>query len=104
LPLKVLSRLIKTLNITSYLRNRKLIDVEPKGDIDLSFGSSFKNLGTVLEIIVIGLMLIFMFDLIYFNLDFWVKLGIAALTFTLMILALIASQILTLQKEAAQQQ
>jgi hypothetical protein len=70
----------------------------------LSFGSSLKNLGTVLEIIVIGLMMIFMFDLIYFNLDFWVKLGIAVLTFTLMILALVASQILALQREAAQQQ
>jgi hypothetical protein len=70
----------------------------------LSFGNSFKNLGTVLEIIVIGLMIVFMFDLIYFDFDFTIRLGIAALTFTIMLLALIASQLLTMQKEEAKKQ
>jgi hypothetical protein len=70
----------------------------------LSFGDQFKNMGRIQEVLVIGLMIVFMFALIYLDIDFTLKIGIAGLAFAIIILALIASQLLALQKEAAKQQ
>jgi hypothetical protein len=70
----------------------------------LSFGNSLKSFGIVKEAIVLGLMFVTMFALLYFDFDLKVKIGIAVLAFTVMILTNIASQLLNIQKEAAKAQ
>jgi len=70
----------------------------------LSFGNSLKNLGTVQEALVLGLMIVSMFALFYFDIDITLKIGIAVLAFAIILLASIASQLLNIQKEAAKQQ
>jgi hypothetical protein len=61
-------------------------------------------LGTIQEALVLGLMMVSMFALLYFDLDLSYKIGIAAIAFTIIILTSIASQLLNLQKEAAKAQ
>jgi hypothetical protein len=70
----------------------------------LSFGNSLKNFGTVQEALVLGLMIVTMFALFYFDIDFTLKIGIAVLAFAVVLLVSIASQLLSIQKEAAKQQ
>jgi hypothetical protein len=70
----------------------------------LSFGDSLKNLGTVQEALVLGLMVVSMFAILYFDMDLTLKIGIAVLAFTVILLASIASQLLNIQKEAAKAQ
>jgi hypothetical protein len=77
---------------------------EPKGEVELSFGNSLKSLGTVQEALILGLMMVSMVALFYFDLDLTYKIGIAAIAFTIIILTSIASQLLNLQKEAAKAQ
>ncbi len=67
----------------------------------MSFGNSLKSLGTVQEALVLGLMIVSMFALFYFDFDITLKIGIAVLAFTIILLASIASQLLNIQKEAA---
>jgi hypothetical protein len=70
----------------------------------VSFGDSLKNLGTVQEALVLGLMVVSMFAILYFDMDLTLKIGIAVLAFTVILLASIASQLLNIQKEAAKAQ
>jgi len=70
----------------------------------LSFGNSLKSLGTVQEALVLGLMIASMFALFYFDFDLIIKIGIAVLAFTIILLVSIASQLLNLQKQAAKAQ
>lgn len=70
----------------------------------MSFGNSLKSLGTVQEALILGLMMVSMVALFYFDLDLTYKIGIAAIAFTIIILTSIASQLLNLQKEAAKAQ
>jgi hypothetical protein len=67
----------------------------------LSFGSSLKSLGIVQEALILGLMLVTMLALFYFDFDWSLKIGIAILSFSIVMLASIASQLLNIQKEAA---
>jgi hypothetical protein len=66
----------------------------------MSFGDSLKSFGTVQEALVIG-MVVTMFALFYVNIDLVYKIGIAALVFIIIVLVSIASQLLSLQKDAA---
>ncbi len=70
----------------------------------LSFGNSLKSLGVVQEALVLGLMVVSMFALFYFDFDITLKIGIAVLAFTIILLASIASQLINMQKEAAKAQ
>ena len=70
----------------------------------MSFGNALKSLGTVQEALVLGLMMVSMFALFYFDFDLTLKIGIAVLAFTIILLASIASQLLNIQKEAAKAQ
>jgi predicted cation transporter len=67
----------------------------------LSFGDSLKSFGTVQEALILGLMIVSMFALFYFDFDFTYKIGIAVLAFAIILLVSIASQLLSMQKEAA---
>jgi hypothetical protein len=70
----------------------------------LSFSNSLKGFGTVQEVIVIGLMLVTMIALFYFDFDLTLKIGIAMLAFAIIMLISIASQLLKTQKEAIKAQ
>ncbi len=70
----------------------------------MSFGNSLKSLGTVQEALVLGLMIVSMFALIYFDFDLTLKIEIVVLAFIIILLASIASQLLNIQKEAAKAQ
>ncbi len=70
----------------------------------MSFGNSLKSLGTVQEALILGLMIVSMFALFYFDIDFTYKIGIAAIAFAIILLTSIASQLLSMQKEAAKAQ
>ncbi|MGD6933427.1 MAG: hypothetical protein ACQCN5_04390 [Candidatus Bathyarchaeia archaeon] len=70
----------------------------------MSFGNSLKSLGAVQEALVLGLMVVSMFALFYFDFDVTLKIAIAVLAFTIILLASIASQLLNIQKEAAKAQ
>jgi predicted cation transporter len=70
----------------------------------LSFGNSLKSLGVVQEALVLGLMIVSMFAIFYFDFDLTLKIGIAVLAFVIILLASIASQLLNIQKEAAKAQ
>lgn len=67
----------------------------------LSFGNSLKSLGRVQEALVFGLMFVTMVALFYFDFDFTLKIGVAILAFTIIMLISIASQLLSMQKETA---
>jgi len=70
----------------------------------LSFGNSLRGLGLVQEILVLCVMFVSIFSLFYFDFDWKVKIGIIAFTIMLLILASIASQLLSIQKEIAKTQ
>jgi hypothetical protein len=71
--------------------------------IGVSFGNALKNFGVIQEALVLGLMVVSMFAIFYFDIDVGYKIGIAAIAFAVIILTSIASQLLNLQKEAAKQ-
>jgi hypothetical protein len=54
----------------------------------------------VQEVLVLALMMISVFALMYVEMDITYKIGIAVLTFTIIFLATLATQILRQQKEA----
>jgi hypothetical protein len=61
---------------------------------------SFKlGLDSVQEVLVLALMLVFIFAVLYSNLDFAYKIGIAVLVFSVIILASTANQMLKQEKE-----
>lgn len=70
----------------------------------LSFGNPLKSLGRVQEGIVLGLMIVTIFAIVYFDFDWTLKIGISALAFAIIMLTSIASQLLNIQKETAQAQ
>jgi hypothetical protein len=65
----------------------------------LSFGNSLKGLSIVQEALVLGVMLVTMIALFYFDFDLTLKIGIAILAFAIVMLISIASQLLNIQKE-----
>jgi len=67
----------------------------------LSFGNALKGFGTVQELIVLGLMVVTLIALLYFDFDLMLKIGIAVLAFTMILLVNVASQLLNMQKESA---
>jgi hypothetical protein len=61
---------------------------------------SFKlGLDRVQEVLVLALMIVFIFAVLYSNLDFAYKIGIAVLVFSVIILASTANQMLKQEKE-----
>jgi hypothetical protein len=70
----------------------------------LSFGNSLKSLGFVQEALLLGLMLVSMCALFYFDFDFKLKIGIVAIVFALIFLTSIATQLINIQKEIAKAQ
>ncbi|MCL2642392.1 MAG: hypothetical protein FWD52_02595 [Candidatus Bathyarchaeota archaeon] len=70
----------------------------------MSFGNSLKGLGKIQEVLVLGLMVITMVALFYFDFDLPLKVGIAVLAFAMVLLTSIASQLLNMQKEAMKAQ
>ncbi|MCL2690722.1 MAG: hypothetical protein FWE56_00485 [Candidatus Bathyarchaeota archaeon] len=67
----------------------------------MSFGNALKGFGTVQELIVLGLMVVTLIALLYFDFDLMLKIGIAVLAFTMILLVNVASQLLNMQKESA---
>ena len=64
---------------------------------------SFKlGLDRVQEVLVLALMIVFIFAVLYSNLDFAYKIGIAVLVFSVIILASMANQMLKQEKEKKQ--
>jgi len=64
---------------------------------------SFKlGLDRVQEVLVLALMIVFIFTVLYSNLDFAYKIGIAVLVFSVIILASMANQMLKQEKEKKQ--
>ena len=56
---------------------------------------SFKlGLNGIQELLVLGLMLVFVFGVLYSNIDFTYKIGIAIIVFSIILLTTIASQAL----------
>jgi hypothetical protein len=70
----------------------------------VSFGNSLKSLGIVQEALVLGVMVVSIFSLLYFDFDWKVKIGITVLAIALLMLTSIASQLLKMQKEAVNAQ
>ena len=70
----------------------------------MSFGNSLKSLGTIQEALVLGLMIVTMFAIFYFDFEITLKIGLAVLSFTIVMLISIASQLINIQKEAAKAQ
>jgi len=70
----------------------------------VSFGNSLKSLGTVQEALVLGLMIATMFAIFYFDFGLTLKIGLAALSFIIIMLVSIASQLMNIQKEAIKAQ
>jgi len=61
---------------------------------------SFKlGLDRVQEVLVLALMIVFIFAVLYSNLDFAYKIGIAVLVFSVIFLATMANQMLKQEKE-----
>ncbi len=61
---------------------------------------SFKlGLDMVQEVLVLALMIVFIFAVLYSNLEFTYKVGIAVLVFSVIILASTANQMLKQEKE-----
>jgi hypothetical protein len=65
----------------------------------LSFGNSLKSFGAVREALVLGVILVSVFALFYFNFDWKVKIGITVIALALATLTSIANQLLNIQKE-----
>lgn len=70
----------------------------------VSFGNSLKSLGIVQEVLVLGVMMVSIFSLLYFDFDLKVKIGIMVLAIALLVLTSVSSQLLNMQKEAAKAQ
>jgi len=61
---------------------------------------SFKlGLDRVQEVLVLALMIVFIFAVLYSNIDFTYKIGIAVLVFSVIFLATMANQMLKQEKE-----
>jgi hypothetical protein len=67
----------------------------------LSFGNSLRSLGVVREALVLGVMIVSVFALFYFDFDWKVKIGIIVLALAIVMLTSIASQLLNMQKEVS---
>lgn len=65
----------------------------------MSFGGNL-NISGIFQALILALMLVTVFALFYFDIDITYKIGIGALSFTLMFLAMIANEILRQQREA----
>jgi hypothetical protein len=64
---------------------------------------SFKlGLNRVQEVLVLALMLVFVFAVLYSEIEFTYKIGIAALVFSIIFLTSIAGQVLKQQEEKRQ--
>jgi predicted aspartyl protease len=62
--------------------------------------SLFKlNMDAVQEVLVLGLMLVFIFAIIYSGIDWTYKIGIGTLVFTLIFVSTIANQAIKRQRE-----
>jgi hypothetical protein len=70
----------------------------------LSFGNALKGLGVVQEALILGVMIVSIFSLLYFDFDWKVKIGITAIAMALIMLTSIASQLLNIQKAVAKAQ
>jgi len=70
----------------------------------VSFGNALKGLGIVQEALIIGVMIVSIFSILYFDFDWKVKIGIIAIAFALLMLTSLASQLLNIQKEIAKAQ
>lgn len=70
----------------------------------MSFGNSLKSFGIVQEALIVGVMIVSIFSLLYFDFDWKVKIGITALAIALLMLTSIASQLLNIQKEVVKAQ
>jgi hypothetical protein len=66
----------------------------------LSFGGSLRKLGAVQEVLVLGLMFVTIIALFYLDISLSLKVGLIVLSFTIVLLMSIASQLLSMQKEA----
>ena len=62
---------------------------------------SFFKIGTdaIQEVLVLGLMLVFIFAVLYSGIDWGYKIGIGAIVFTLIFVSTVASQALKQQQE-----
>jgi len=67
----------------------------------VSFGDSLKSLGIVQEALILGVMIVTMFSLLYFDFDWKVKIGITVIAIALLMLTSVASQLLNIQKAIA---
>jgi len=67
----------------------------------VSFGDSLKSLGIVQEALILGVMIVTMFSLLYFDFDWKVKVGITVIAIALLMLTSVASQLLNIQKAIA---
>ncbi|MDR0319083.1 MAG: hypothetical protein LBI09_03515 [Nitrososphaerota archaeon] len=70
----------------------------------MSFGDSLKGLGVVQEALILGIMIVSILSLLYFDFDWKVKIGITAIAIALLMLTSIAGQLLNIQKEIAKAQ
>jgi uncharacterized paraquat-inducible protein A len=70
----------------------------------LSFGNLNKAFGTIQEALIIALMVITMITLVYVNIDFSYKVGIAIFAFAIVVLATLANAMLQAQRELKKQQ
>ncbi len=57
------------------------------------------GLDSVQEVLVLALMIVFIFAVLYSNIEFTYKVGIAVLVFSVIFLASLASQMLKQEKE-----
>ena len=65
----------------------------------MSFRTGLGNLSGVQEVLVLALMLVSIFALFFSDIEFTYKIGIAALVFSIIFLASLASQLLKQEKE-----
>ncbi len=71
--------------------------MKEKGDYETSF---FKlGMDRIQEALVFGLMLVFIFAVVYSGMDWTYKIGIGVLVFTLVTVATMANQALKIQRE-----
>ncbi len=70
----------------------------------LSFGNSLREFGVVKEALILGLMIVSLCVLFFFDFDLKLKIGIVAIVFALIFLTSIATQLINLQKEAIKAQ
>jgi hypothetical protein len=70
----------------------------------LSFGNSLKSLGFVQEALILGLMLVSVCALFYFDFDLKLKIGMVIIVFAIIFLTSIATQLIKIQKEVIKAQ